>query len=116
MSGKARAAVIGVGTMGRQHARVYSQIEGADLVAVADVDEQTARRVASEYGVQYYTDHLQMLEEEKRDLVSLAVPTSLHHQLALDGAPERFGQFPQRCRRANPLHGFNRHRFPPSPR
>lgn len=84
MSGKARAAVIGVGIMGRQHARVYSQIEGVDLVAVADIDEQIAQRIAGEYGVQYYTDHLRMLEEEKPDLVSLAVPTNLHHQLALD--------------------------------
>ena len=39
-----RAAVIGVGAMGKHHARVYNELEGVELVGVADPDE--TRRLA----------------------------------------------------------------------
>ncbi|GAF72417.1 unnamed protein product, partial [marine sediment metagenome] len=78
-----RAAVIGVGMMGRNHARVYSQIEEVELVAVADVDVRAAQGVGDLYNCEYYTDYQELLDREKPDLVSLVVPTSLHCQLAL---------------------------------
>lgn len=45
-----RVAVVGVGTMGSNHARVYSQLKGADLVAVHDSDPSRARVVAERFG------------------------------------------------------------------
>ncbi|NDJ85673.1 MAG: Gfo/Idh/MocA family oxidoreductase [Chloroflexi bacterium] len=74
-----KAAVIGVGSMGRNHARVYREMEnGVKLVAVADSDEAATARVGITYNVAHYTDYVKMLDEQKPDLVSLAAPTGLH--------------------------------------
>jgi len=79
-----RAAVIGVGAMGKQHARIYNELDRVELVAVADVDEDTARNTARRYKIGWYTDYRAMLDREKLDVVSTAVPTCLHRQVALD--------------------------------
>jgi predicted dehydrogenase len=73
-----KAAVIGVGSMGRNHARVYREIETVQLVAVADANAQTAAKVGANFTVPHFADYEAMLDECKPDLVSLAVPTSLH--------------------------------------
>ncbi|HLV34888.1 MAG TPA: Gfo/Idh/MocA family oxidoreductase [Spirillospora sp.] len=79
-----KAAVIGVGSMGQNHARVYREIDGVDLVAVSDQNVQTAERVGGIYGVAHFTDYLRMIEECQPDLVTLAVPTDKHYQVGLD--------------------------------
>jgi predicted dehydrogenase len=79
-----KAAVIGVGSMGKNHARIYDALEGVALVAVSDIDTKSARAAASRHRARYYADHATMLDQEKPDLVSVAVPTGLHHQVALD--------------------------------
>ena len=77
-----KVAVIGVGSMGRNHARVYSELPEAELVAVADADGQVADKVASQFGVKAYADYQQMLEVECPQAVSIAVPTALHEEVA----------------------------------
>ncbi len=79
-----KAAVIGVGSMGMNHARIYDTLEGVALVAVSDIDTKSARAAASRYRARHYADHATMLDQERLDLVSVAVPTGLHHQVALD--------------------------------
>lgn len=79
-----RAAVIGVGSMGKNHARVYNELEDVALVAVSDPDSEAGEKVASRYKSDYYGDHHDMLANEKLDLVSVAVPTKLHHAVAVD--------------------------------
>jgi UDP-N-acetylglucosamine 3-dehydrogenase len=79
-----KAAVIGVGSMGLNHARIYDALEGVDLVGVCDADEELASRVAARYRTKWYTDHVALLDKERPDLVSIVVPTGLHHQVALD--------------------------------
>jgi len=70
-----RAGVVGVGSMGRNHARVYRELAGVDLVGVADRDARAADRVAAEYGTHAVeTDTLLAAA----DLVSVAVPTAAH--------------------------------------
>ncbi len=46
-----RAAVIGAGSMGRNHARVYAEMDDAELVAVADPDQESLNRVAQRHRV-----------------------------------------------------------------
>jgi UDP-N-acetylglucosamine 3-dehydrogenase len=77
-----RVAVVGVGTMGRQHARIYHALTGVELVAVADIDGLRARRVASELGCRAYPDHRRLFEYEELDAISAVVPTSLHLEVA----------------------------------
>ena len=81
---KLRAAVIGVGAMGRNHARVYSELDGTELVAIADVNSKTARNVAEDFRCNAYRDYREMLKEEHIDIVSIAVPTRYHRDVALD--------------------------------
>jgi UDP-N-acetylglucosamine 3-dehydrogenase len=77
-----KAAVIGVGSMGRHHARVYTELSPTTLVAVADVSEENAHAIAGTYGVRAYTDYERLLAEEQPDLVTVAVPTSMHCEVA----------------------------------
>jgi len=79
-----RMGVIGVGMMGSNHARVYHELEETELVAVCDVDESRARKVAKRYGANWYTDHTKMLREEDLDGVSVCVPTKYHADVAVD--------------------------------
>ncbi len=79
-----RSAVIGVGAMGIHHARVYNELDGVELVAVADAEARRAEVAGRRFRVPFYTDYLRMLEKEEPDLVSIAVPTSLHHPVALE--------------------------------
>jgi predicted dehydrogenase len=78
--GGINVGVVGVGYLGSRHARVYSQLKTANLVAVCDIDKKHARRVARKHRVWYYPDYRSLFD--KVDAVSIAVPTSLHHKIA----------------------------------
>jgi UDP-N-acetylglucosamine 3-dehydrogenase len=76
-------AVIGVGSMGRNHARVYSELPEAHLVGVVDSDSETAKRVGQVFGVPGYQDYQQMLETLRPQVVTIAVPTALHEEVTM---------------------------------
>jgi predicted dehydrogenase len=76
---RVRVAVVGVGDFGRNHARVYRQLEGAELVGVLDVDSERARRVADEFGTVVLPD-LDSLSG-RVDAASVAVPTREHARI-----------------------------------
>jgi len=76
-----RVGVIGVGVMGRNHARVLSELDGVDLVGVCDTEKRTADEVASLYHtIPYY--YPEELLDQKLDAVHVVVPTFIHHQIA----------------------------------
>lgn len=79
MSRKLRVAVVGVGHFGRNHARVYAQMEGVELAAVADPNHERCAAVAEQYRTRGVPDHTQV---GRVDAVSIAVPTSLHAEVA----------------------------------
>jgi UDP-N-acetylglucosamine 3-dehydrogenase len=81
-SQKLRVAVIGVGAMGRNHARVYSELPDVELVGAVDSFVATAQSVAMRYGCAAYTDYQRMLDEKRPDAVSVAVPTVYHLEVA----------------------------------
>lgn len=71
--------VIGVGSMGRHHARVYNELSDANLVGVADHDVDRAREIAREYDTTAReTEDLL----ETADAVTIAVPTQFHYDTA----------------------------------
>ncbi len=78
-----KAAVIGVGNMGLNHARVLSEIDGVDLVAVADKNAR-AEAHGRRYWKRFYTDYHELLQKERPDFVTLAAPTIHHHRIGLD--------------------------------
>lgn len=78
-----KTAVIGVGSMGRNHARVYSELAEAELVAVSDANAKQAESVAEKIGVRAYTDYREMLAKEQPEAVSIAVPTVMHEEVGI---------------------------------
>ena len=78
-----RAAVIGLGMMGRNHARIYGLMDASRLVAMADSSPVALECMARIYSAHAYTDYLEMLDKERPDIVSVAVPTRLHREVAV---------------------------------
>ena len=78
-----RVAVIGVGSMGKNHARVYSELPDAELVAVSDTNLSLAQAVGRQFGSAAYASYEEMLEKERPEAVSLCVPTALHRDAAV---------------------------------
>jgi predicted dehydrogenase len=75
--GELRVGVIGVGALGRHHARVWATVPGVRLVGVHDSDATRAGDVAAERGCRAFADSDGLLAEV--DAVSVAVPTVDHH-------------------------------------
>jgi len=78
--GKIRAAVIGVGYLGRFHAQKYAQLAECELVAVVDGREDVRNAVAREVGTQGVADYRDLLG--KVDAVSVVTPTPVHSEIA----------------------------------
>ncbi len=77
---KLRVGVVGVGHIGKNHARLYAELPGAEFAAIFDTDAEVARRLADEYK----TKAVGSLDEfaENVDAASLATPTSSHFEIA----------------------------------
>ncbi len=79
-STRVRVGVVGVGYLGRFHARIYASMPQVELVGVADINAAAAREVAEQYRCQAFTDPNALLGQV--DAVSIVVPTSLHLAVA----------------------------------
>ncbi|HHZ70821.1 MAG TPA: Gfo/Idh/MocA family oxidoreductase [Methylococcaceae bacterium] len=79
---KIKSAVIGAGYLGKFHAEKYAVLPDCELVAVVDVNQQAAKEIAQKHQTQALTDYHQLLGQV--DAVSIVVPTTLHHRVALD--------------------------------
>ncbi|MDQ3814240.1 MAG: Gfo/Idh/MocA family oxidoreductase [Armatimonadota bacterium] len=81
-----RVGIIGAG-IGRAHIKGYNKSPNAKVVAVCDLNEERARAVARDEGVEYaqiFADYRKMLDEVELDAVSVGVPNLLHHPIAVD--------------------------------
>ncbi len=76
--------VIGVGFWGKNHARVFSELDETKLVAVCDVDEERAKTIASQYGADVYGDSREMLKREDVEAVSICTWTTTHATEAMN--------------------------------
>jgi predicted dehydrogenase len=76
-----RVGVIGVGYLGKHHARILSAMPGVQLVGIVDKNLGRVTEIASEYGTRPSLDARELMG--KVDAVTIAVPTELHHELAL---------------------------------
>ena len=78
-----RTAVIGVGAMGVNHARIYADMPEVELVAVADSESQLLENIQRRFHVETFQDPIELLETMRPDAVSIAVPTVEHPAVAL---------------------------------
>lgn len=76
-----RCGAVGVGRMGRHHARVYAEMDGVELVGVVDANPETAKAIAEKHGCRAFASEQELLEAGV-DAVSIAVPTTAHHASA----------------------------------
>ncbi|GGJ03510.1 oxidoreductase [Alicyclobacillus cellulosilyticus] len=78
--------IIGGGVISRTHADAILKTEGARLVAVADIVEAKGRAMAEVYGILWYRDYQEMLARPDIQVVTIATPSGLHAQMAIDAA------------------------------
>jgi UDP-N-acetylglucosamine 3-dehydrogenase len=79
-----KAAVIGCGSMGRNHLRVLAELDGVELVAAADGDSARLAGVGKRFGARPYSSHTDLLAAEHPDFVVIAVPTLAHFSVVSD--------------------------------
>src|SRR5262245_16015645 len=81
-AGATRVAVIGVGHLGKHHARIYADMENVELAGVVDIQQARAEEIATAHKTRAYIDYHDVLD--KVDAVSLAVPTIDHARIGLE--------------------------------
>jgi UDP-N-acetyl-2-amino-2-deoxyglucuronate dehydrogenase len=79
-----RFAVVGCGRIAPRHLQSLRDLPCARTVAVADVIESRAARLAKEYDATPYTDYRRMLERDDIDVVNICTPSGLHAQMGID--------------------------------
>jgi len=81
MSTKIRAGVVGVGSMGWNHARIYSELDNTELTAIYDTDPRAAEKAVRKFGGSVATSLDDLMA--RCDAVSVAAPTNLHHEIVM---------------------------------
>jgi len=77
-----RCAAIGVGRMGRHHARIYAEMDDCELVGIVDPSRQNSRAICERYGCPSFGSVHELIEAGV-DAVSIAVPTIRHEEIAV---------------------------------
>jgi len=85
---KVNVGVVGVGAMGYNHVRVYSELENANLMAVSDLMRGTLAEVSKEFNTVGFVDYDNILKMPEIDVVSVCVPTTYHYDVVM-GAIEQ---------------------------
>ena len=81
-----RVALAGCGRISKNHFEAIDKIDGLDLVAVSDVDPARAQEAGKAWGVSYFTSYEKMLAESSADVVTIATPSGLHHDMGIAAA------------------------------
>ncbi|MBV8376820.1 MAG: Gfo/Idh/MocA family oxidoreductase [Verrucomicrobia bacterium] len=79
MSSQIRAGVVGVGSIGKNHARIYSGLAGVDFAAILDTNPETANGISQQYGVRAVTRLSEFAELV--DVATVATPTPDHYEV-----------------------------------
>lgn len=80
---KLKVSVIGLGVMGQQHLRIYSEMANVEVVSVYDVYQEHAEKVAAQYGTKADRDLAELFSREDLDAVSICTSDDQHHELAV---------------------------------
>ncbi len=80
-----KIAVIGTGSMGKNHVRVLKNIPEVNEVIISDINRKILEDTSKRFGIsKKYQDHIEMLEKEKPDGVIVATPPNSHKKNVLD--------------------------------
>ena len=85
MSDKLKVGIIGTGIIGKSHVRGYQSMQNdVEIVAVADIDESEAQRVAQEYDIPHvFSDYRDLLKIDEIDSVDVCLPNFLHAPITI---------------------------------
>ncbi len=78
-----KVGLIGCGFMGATHARCYKNIEGVEIVAVADIRKEKAEEAAADTNAVIYGDGMDLIANADVDVIDICLPTYLHKEYAL---------------------------------
>ena len=79
-----RIGMIGAGQRGQHHLEDYQQIPGAEIVAVADINEALAQRVAAQFKIpNVYTDYNELLQRNDLEAVDICLHNKPHRPAAV---------------------------------
>ncbi len=81
---KTNVGVIGVGSMGYNHVRIYSELENTNLIAISDMVRGTLDNVSKEFKTIGYVDYDNILQIDDIEVVNICVPTVFHHDVVMD--------------------------------
>ena len=81
MSSKVKVGVIGVGVLGRHHARLYNLDDNAEVVGIYDVNAEGSAKVGKEFGLKVFDNYIKLAE--KCDALSIAVPATRHYETSM---------------------------------
>jgi len=77
-----RVGVIGVGYLGQHHARIFSGLDGVELVGVSDTEGKKAGEMADKYGCRSFAEYADLVDV--CDALSIVTPTTTHHAIAME--------------------------------
>ena len=77
-----KIGVIGIGSMGKNHVRVCSEINKIELVGISDIDKASAKKIANRFDISAFLNYKDLLK--KVDAVIVSTPTVLHYSMVLD--------------------------------
>jgi predicted dehydrogenase len=77
---KVRVGVVGVGHLGKEHARIYAESAEAELCGVVDIDIHRARKIANTYNTNAFSSSEALYQQI--EAASIVVPTHLHYSIA----------------------------------
>ncbi len=86
MTDPVKFAIVGTGAYGLSRCEAVQQAPGAELVAVADVDEARAREAGTKLGVAWETDYRRLLDRDDIDVVGVFTQSALHRDIAANAA------------------------------
>ena len=78
MSGHIRAGVVGVGSIGKNHARIYAGLPGVEFSAIHDTNRETGTAISAQYGAKAVFDLSEFAE--LIDVATVSTPTPDHHE------------------------------------
>ena len=79
-----KVCVVGCGDLGRVHARCWSQVPDAQVIAVVDIQEERARQLAGELRLErFFTDYREAIDQPQVNVVSVCIPTYLHTDVSI---------------------------------
>ncbi len=81
-----RVALVGCGRISKNHFDAIEQIDGLELVAVADADPERAAQAGAQWNVPHFASYEKMLKESKADVVTIATPSGLHAEQGVAAA------------------------------